>query len=77
VFSLLFTPIGRYAILGVIAVLTIFGVYMKVRSDAIAGAEAKATLDALERTENAIRSGDAVDTSAGGLRQHDKFQRND
>lgn len=76
-FSLLLTPIGRYAALGVIAITMVFGIYMKIRSDAIASVEATATSDALRRSENAIRSGDSVDLSTGGLRQPDKFQRND
>ena len=75
--AFLFTPTGKYVILGVIVALTLSGVYMKIRSDAIASVEAAATSDALRRAENAIRSGDSVDLSTGGLRQSDRFQRND
>jgi high-affinity K+ transport system ATPase subunit B len=56
--------------------LTSFVIY-KIRSDAVADAEAKATADTLRRVEDAVRSGDSIDLSAGGLRQHDQFQRND
>ena len=76
-FSLLFTPVGRYLALTVLAIVLTSCVYLKIRADAIAAVEAKATLDALGRTENAIRSGDSLDLSSGGLRQPDKFQRND
>jgi hypothetical protein len=77
VIAFLFTPTGKYVILGVIVALTLSGVYIKIRSDAIASMEAAATSDALRRTENALRAGDSVDVSTGGLRQPDKFQRND
>ena len=76
-FSLLFTPIGRYAIIAVVVMMMLGGIYAKIRSDAIAEVEAAAVSDALRRTENALRSGDSVDTSTGKLRQHDKFQRNE
>ena len=76
-FSLLFTPIGRYAIIAVVVMMMLGGIYAKIRSDAIAEVEAAATSDALRRTENALRAGDSVDVSTGGLRQPDKFQRND
>ena len=76
-FSLLFTPIGRYAIIAVVVMMMLGGIYAKIRSDAIAEVEAAAVSDALRRTENALRAGDSVDVSTGGLRQPDKFQRND
>jgi high-affinity K+ transport system ATPase subunit B len=77
VFSLLFTPIGRYAAIAMLVIGLTSCVIYKIRKDAVAEVEAKATADALRRTENAIRSGDSVDLSTGGLRQPDKFQRND
>jgi len=75
VFSLLFTPLGRYAIIGGLVIMTAFGVYMKIRSDAVAEIEAKATSDALRRTQDAIRAGDAVDTSPDGLLKSDGHRR--
>ena len=74
-FSLLFTPLGRYAIIGGLVIMTAFGVYMKIRSDAVAEIEAKATSDALRRTQDAIRAGDAVDTSPDGLLKSDGHRR--
>jgi high-affinity K+ transport system ATPase subunit B len=75
VFSLLFTPIGRYAIIAVIVVLTLSGVYFKIRADAIAEVEAMAVADALRRTQDAIRAGDAVDVSPDGLLKSDGHRR--
>lgn len=76
-FSLLVTPIGRYAAIAMLVIGLTSCVIYKIRKDAVAEVEAKATADALRRTENAIRSGDSVDLSTGGLRQPDRFQRND
>ena len=73
-FSLLLTPVGRYVVFALAAVVLVFSTYMKIRSDAIAGVEAAATADALRRTENAITAGDAVDTSPGGLLKSDGFK---
>ena len=74
-FSLLFTPLGRYAMIGAVAIMALFGVYMKIRSDAVVEIQAKATSDALRRTQDAIRAGDAVDTSPGGLLKSDGHRR--
>jgi high-affinity K+ transport system ATPase subunit B len=73
--SLLFTPLGRYAIIGIVVVMALFGVYLKIRSDAVAEIEAKATSDVLRRTQDAIRAGDAVDTSPDRLLQSDGHRR--
>jgi hypothetical protein len=75
VFSLLFTPLGRYAVIGVIIVMALAGVYVKIRADAIAEIEAKATADALGRVQDAVRAGDAVDTSSSGLLKNDGHRR--
>jgi hypothetical protein len=75
VFSLLLTPVGRYVVFALAAVVLVFSTYMKIRSDAVAGVEAAATADALRRTENAITAGDAVDTSPGGLLKSDGHKR--
>ena len=76
VFSLLFTPIGRYISYAVIILIVLMGIYEKIRVDAIAEVEAAATADALRRTQNAIRSGDAVDVSPDGLLKSDGHRRN-
>ena len=73
--SLLFTPLGRYAIIGIVVFMALFGVYLKIRSDAVAEIEAKATSDVLRRTQDAIRAGDAVDTSPDRLLQSDGHRR--
>ena len=74
-FSLLFTPLGRYALIGGLIVIVIGGAYFKIRADAIAEVEAAAMADALKRTQNAIRAGDAVDLSADRLRERDRNER--
>lgn len=74
-FSLLFTPIGRYLAAAVLIVVTLGGVYFKIRADAIAEVEAAATADVLRRTQNAVRAGDAIDTSPDGLLKSDGHRR--
>ena len=74
-FSLLFTPVGRYLAMAVAVVVVFGGVYFKIRSDAIAEIEAKATADALRRVENAVRAGDAVDVTPDGLLKSDGHRR--
>jgi hypothetical protein len=75
VFSLLLTPLGRYAIMAVIIVLTLTGVYYKIRRDAVAEIEAAANADILRRTGNAIRAGDAINVSPDRVRDMDKYRR--
>jgi hypothetical protein len=57
------------------AIVVLSGVYFKIRSDAIAEIEAKATADALKRVEHAITAGDAVDVSPDGLLKSDGHRR--
>jgi len=75
VFSLLFTPVGRYLAMAFAAIVILSGVYFKIRSDAIAEVEAAATADALRRTQDAIRAGDSVDTSPDSLLKSDGHKR--
>ena len=75
VFNLLFTPLGRYLAMAFVAVVVLSGVYFKIRADAIAEIEAKATADALRRVENAVRAGDAVDVTPDGLLKSDGHRR--
>lgn len=75
VFNLLFTPLGRYLAMAVAVVVVLGGVYFKIRSDAIAEIEAKATADALGRVEHAITSGDAADVSPDSLLKSDGHKR--
>lgn len=69
------TPIGRYIAIAVIAIMALFGVYYKIGSDAVAELNASATADALERTNAAIRAGDAISRDPSRLRDHDTSQR--
>ena len=74
-FNLLFTPLGRYLAMAFVAVVVLSGVYFKIRADAIAEIEAKATADALRRVENAVRAGDSVDVTPDGLLKSDEHKR--
>ena len=74
-FSLLFTPLGRYLILGAAIVVVALGIYGKIRADAVAEIEAAAVSDALRRTQNAVRAGDAVDISPDRVREPDGNRR--
>jgi len=75
VFSLLLTPFGRAAAVVVVLTLAFGGLYVKIRSDAIAEVQAKATADALGRVQDAVRAGDSVDTSSSGLLKNDGHRR--
>lgn len=75
--AFLLTPIGKHAAIAMLVIGLTSCVIYKIRRDAVAEVEAKATADALRRAENAVRSGDSIDLSSGRLRQHDQFQRND
>ena len=75
VFSLLFTPFGRYiAVCGVLVLVLLAG-YVKIRADAVAEVQAAATADALRRTADAIRAGDTVDVTPDRLRNADGHNR--
>jgi high-affinity K+ transport system ATPase subunit B len=75
VFSLLFTPVGRYAVMAFIAVIVLSGVYFKIRADAVAEIEAAATADVLRRTRNAVGASDALDLSPDRVRDPDQHRR--
>jgi high-affinity K+ transport system ATPase subunit B len=75
VFSLLFTPVGRYLAIGAAVVMVLGGVYFKIRADAVAEFEAAALADALRRTQNAINAGGAVDVRPERLRDEDPNER--
>jgi high-affinity K+ transport system ATPase subunit B len=75
VFSLLFTPIGRYAVIAVAVLIILGGIYFKIRADAVAEIEAAATADVLRRTENAVRAGDSLKLSPDRLRDPDSNER--
>jgi hypothetical protein len=75
VFNLLLTPFGRAAAVVIVLALAFGGLYVKIRSDAIAEVQAKATADALGRVQDAVRAGDSVDTSSSGLLKDDGHRR--
>jgi high-affinity K+ transport system ATPase subunit B len=75
VFSLLFTPLGRYAIIAMLVLGLTSCVYYKIRADAVAEIEAAATADVLRRTRNAIDAADALDLSPDRVREPDKHRR--
>ena len=74
-FSLLFTPVGRYLAMAAAVVVVLGGIYFKIRADAIAEVEAAAMADVLRRTQNAVTAGDAVDVSPDGLLKSDGHRR--
>jgi hypothetical protein len=75
VFSFFLTPIGRYAILIMVGIsLCMYGIH-RIKEQAVADLEAKATADVLRRTQDAIRAGDAVDVTPDGLLKSDGHKR--
>ena len=76
-FSLLFTPVGRYLAMAAAVVVVLGGIYFKIRADAIAEVEAAAMADVLRRTQNAVTAGDAVDVTPDGLLKSDGHKRAD
>ena len=73
--AFLFSPIGRYVAIAALALVLLGGIYAKIRADAIAEIEAAATADALKRTQDALRAGDAVNLSPDRLRDNDGHAR--
>jgi hypothetical protein len=73
--GLLFSPLGRYILIGGVLIVALGGVYVKIRSDAINEIKAEATADALKRTQDAIAAGDAAAVSPDRLLQDDGHRR--
>lgn len=71
----LFTPLGKYAVAGVLLGILLGGAYYKIRSDAIATERARQQQIELERIRDAIRAGDSVNVDPGRLRDPDRFNR--
>lgn len=72
---ILFTPLTKYVAIVVTIIVIAAGAYHKIASDARQEIEQKATADALRRTQDAIRAGDAVDLSPNSLRKPDGHNR--
>jgi hypothetical protein len=73
--GLLFSPLGRYILIGGVLIVALGGVYVKIRADAINEIKAQATSDALKRTQDAIAAGDAAAVSPDRLLQDDGHRR--
>lgn len=71
----LFTPLGRYILIGGLIIVAVGGVYVKIRADAIAEVQAAATADALKRVQDAITSGDNAAVSPDRLLENDGHRR--
>jgi hypothetical protein len=73
--GLLFSPLGKYILIGGMVLSLLGGVYLKIRSDAIAEVTAAAQADALRRVQNAISSGDNAAVSPDRLLESDGHKR--
>jgi len=73
--ALLFSPLGRYLVIGGLIAMVLGGIYFKIRSDAVAEIEAAATVDALRRMEDAVRAGDAINLNPDRVRDPDRNSR--
>ena len=72
---LLFSPLGRYILIGGAVLMLLGGVYLKIRADAVAEIQAAAQADALRRVQNAITSGDNAVVSPDRLFESDGHKR--
>ena len=73
--ALLFTPLGRYITIGGGILVVLFGVYLKIRADAVADMKAAAQADIIERTKDALDAANSVDLSPERLRESDGHRR--
>ena len=71
----LISPIARYLAAAFVVVMLLSAVYVKISSDAVREASAQSTIDALERTQNAIAAGDSVDVSPERVLEDDGNRR--
>jgi len=72
---LFFTPLGRYITIGGGILVVLFGVYFKIRADAVEDIKAKAQADIIERTQNALDAANAVNLNPERLRDTDGNRR--
>lgn len=73
--SLLFSPLGRYIAIGGIILVGLFGVYLKIRADAVEDMKARAQADIIERTKDALDAANSVNLSPDRLRDTDGHRR--
>ena len=73
--GLLFNPLGRYIAIGGLVLVALFGVYLKIRADAVEDMKAKAQADIIERTKDALDAANSVNLSPDRLRDTDGHRR--
>ena len=73
--ALLFSPLGRYIVIGGVLLMVLGGIYVKIRHDAVTDYKAAATSEALKRTQDAIAAGDAAAVSPDRLLDNDGHRR--
>jgi hypothetical protein len=73
--GLLFSPLGRYILIGGVVFMALAGVYFKIRADAVEDMKAKAQADIIERTKDALDAANSVNLSPDRLRDSDGHRR--
>lgn len=73
--GLLFSPLGRYIVIGGVVFMVLAGVYFKIRADAVEDMKAKAQADIIERTKDALDAASAVNLTPERLRESDGHRR--
>lgn len=73
--GLLFSPLGRYLLIGGVVIMALGGVYLKIRADAVEDMKAKAQADIIERTKDALDAANSVDLNPERLRESDGHRR--
>ena len=73
--GLLFSPLGRYIVIGGVLLVALTGVYFKIRADAVEDMKAKAQADIIERTKDALDAANSVNLTPERLRESDGHRR--
>jgi len=73
--ALLVTPLGRYIAIGGGVLVALFGVYFKIRADAVEDMKARAQADIIERTKDALDAANSVNLDPERLRDTDGHRR--
>jgi hypothetical protein len=73
--GLLFSPLGRYIVIGGMILVALTGVYFKIRADAVEDMKAKAQADIIERTKDALDAANSVNLTPERLRESDGHRR--
>ena len=73
--GLLFSPLGRYIVIGGVVFIALAGVYFKIRADAVEDMKAKAQADIIERTKDALDAANSVNLTPERLRESDVHRR--